>query len=963
MKRIIPFPERRRRGTAAIAALTGCLLVAPAGQPEAAGRMYSQIRTVPVGAVGPVGSPSVSAPGDSFQTVIDMAVSLYRTPAVADRGPYENILGFTADALCEQTNGALRLGRVRIFQDGILGDLSDIIWNFDEGPRANPSGLGVLGRRIIMGDQWTGGCGVGCVVDFLAANRQDAAGYTLGHEIGHYVLGLYDEYAGGDPTEMRIFFPQTGDVEPEPSIMNNQWLAAALGGGDLDWLNHSTSDNYEAQTAQGRVYGASGWETLIRPIADDPRDGDRALLPLRVRYDALIGEEPTAADGWVRVELPAAQATCRNQLDIQWMPNDFEVQLAIDTSGSMAGDPIANAIGASQTLVNAVADGQTALGVVEFNSNPPTPSQIEPITPIPDPGAVVKGNVNATIGSLTAGGATALYDAAILSLDNLSAYAVANATNAAQLVFLLSDGVNNDSGATEADVIAAYQAAGVPLNTFAFGDFAPDGVLLRMADQTGGFFRATPTDLAALTRAYLATKAAATPTMGLLQRSTSVAANSSTSIRIPVDSTVRTLEVFVNYTVPAGGSGPAFELQDPSGNLSYEQICDSIQQSGGATNVSCRFVPGRIGPIPSQQGDWVLVAFQGSSNSIVVHTDVIGEPVGGDRPIELVTDSRSQEYRYPDVPVIAATLLKDTPIRGAQVTATLVSSDLNQTLTLPLADDGKGGDALAEDGTYTTTLDYEQLRRSFDLCEEVDDGEQGREGAIIFCGSPFLVQFEATNANFSAEQVDTSFLPSHPAARTEDGSFAPAAPPLPINEDFIRTASTQLRIFDVAPDDHPGGIPGTDLPPDNTDVPGYIDGAGDADVFQLTVPESGVLIVRLTGLSGGLLPSLQLFTEDGVELASLTPLDNGPAGYFSYFVDTGDLAGQTLTAVVEGSAGTTGGYLVSAGGQLASDEPVGAPPPSVLPTQVPLAPWALLLGGLAFLALGRDAIRRTRRRR
>ena len=61
--------------------------------------------------------------------------------------------------------------------------------------------------------------------------------------------------------------------------MNNQWQAAASRTGDFSWLNHSTSNNYESDTGQGRAYGASGWDVLARPQEDDPRNGPRNTLP------------------------------------------------------------------------------------------------------------------------------------------------------------------------------------------------------------------------------------------------------------------------------------------------------------------------------------------------------------------------------------------------------------------------------------------------------------------------------------------------------------------------------------------------------------------------------------------------------------------------------------------------------------------------------------------------------------
>ena len=290
--RVTGARSRRFLALGLVAALVG----AQTAPPWAANRVFSQVRTLDVTKFS-----RALAPGDSPLAVFDIVVSLYSQPSVADRAAYETIFGHAAEAVCEETNGATKLGRVRIFQNGILGEVADVVWNASEWPRANPSGFGELGLRIMFGDIFPNGCGSGCDINYLSASRQNDAGYTIGHEWGHYVLGLYDEYQGSNPSVTDIYQPQTTDTPPSPSIMNNQWQAAGAVP-DYDWLNHTTSDNYQADTAQGRVYGASSWETLVRPVGDDPRDGDRATLPLRVRYDALVGVEPTAADSWLTGE-------------------------------------------------------------------------------------------------------------------------------------------------------------------------------------------------------------------------------------------------------------------------------------------------------------------------------------------------------------------------------------------------------------------------------------------------------------------------------------------------------------------------------------------------------------------------------------------------------------------------------------------------------------------------------------
>jgi uncharacterized protein with von Willebrand factor type A (vWA) domain len=64
-----------------------------------------------------------------------------------------------------------------------------------------------------------------------------------------------------------------------------------------------------------------------------------------------------------------SETTARSELDVIWA-GDQVVELMIDTSGSMNGTPMDNAKTASSLLVGQLTDGQTAIGVGEFNSLP-----------------------------------------------------------------------------------------------------------------------------------------------------------------------------------------------------------------------------------------------------------------------------------------------------------------------------------------------------------------------------------------------------------------------------------------------------------------------------------------------------------------------------------------------------------------------------------------------------------------
>jgi uncharacterized protein YegL len=837
------------------------------------------------------------AAGDSSTTVFDLVISLYNDPSgdddpnndtgAEDQTDYERVIRLWADAVCEQSNQALKLGKVRIFRNGIQGSLADVVWNASEQPRARVSGFGVSGQSITFGDVFPNGCGAGCDINFLTtAGRREDGGYTLGHEFGHYVLGLYDEYRGNNLFETRISFPQTGDTPVDPSIMNSQWEATLVGGGtDFSWLNHSTQDNFEANTAQGRVYGESSWDVLIQEVGDDPKDGDRSSLAQRVHYTALDGEQPTAADGWVIEDLPAAQNACRSTLEIIWMQDDIEMQIVIDRSGSMSGDPFTNAKGAAQTLVDEVEEGNTALGVVSFDD---VVNQVQAIVSIPDPVGTVKDDIKTVIGNLTVGDLTAMFDAAKLALDNLSSYATTNGTNAAQLVFLLSDGLDNRSTETQATVTAAYQAADVPLSTFAYGSFAPEGVLRELAEDTGGLFRASPTDLAEIQSAFLATKAALTSSAGILQESASIAAAPGyNDFSFAVDDTLRELSIFANHV---GNSGDvSFSLSGPSGTIGGVSFaCTEVSDA-----VSCSAAVDESTVDAAGTGEWTLTATNNTASSVDVNVDILATPHTGRTYDLVVANSSGTEVIYPNPIILTATVSQDRPITGVNIAAT-VTDPAGTESPITLVDTGANGDGVAGDGTYSAIFDYTM-------------------------NGIYTIEVTIDNTALTAQFTTQGFQPAHILAPNEEGGTPTPQVFPPITENFTRTAGVQLVVSGVLLDDHPDEAPGTNVTPNNSDVPGRIEVTGDVDVFTVATTGLDHLIFRVTGLAFGMEPRLRILTEDGsteIIAATIDQLLDG-AAYLALAVP---VSGATqLHAEVSHASGGTGTYQFSAGSRIASD--------------------------------------------
>ena len=888
--------ERKQRRQVGMAAVTAVLILLLAAMPALAAKShFSKVRYLDDFGEYQLKTPAAAS---SSTTVFDVVISLHNDPSgdddpdkdtgSEDQTKYEKVIRFWADGIYEQSNGAHKLGKVRIFRNGQQSSKADVVWNASEWPRANVSGFGVDGRRITFGDVFPGGCGTGCNLNMLSDPK--GAGYTLAHEWGHYVYGLYDEYKGSSATSAYITSPLSGDTPVTPSIMHSQWKAR---NGDYKWLNHSTSNNYQANTAQGRAYGASCWDVLVRDYSKDPRDGKRKALPKRTHYTALDAVAPKAKDNWMKLELPGGQNTGRDKLNIIWMEDDLELQIVIDRSGSMSGNAITNAKLAAKTLVDVLKEGKTALGVVSFATNV---TQDQAVTPIPDPGAAVKTTIKGVIDTIVATGVTSMYDGADLALTNLVAYQSAKNTSANQVVFLLADGDDNDSVQTEAGVIARYNGADVPLITFGYGYFSPAGSLKRLADGTGGLFFSSPTSLAEIQNVFLAANTAVSDSASLTSSTVSATSGgSSVSQTYEVDSSLESLTIAVNY---AGSPGDVdLALLSPAGLVAgVNFVCTA---ASSATNCIANVDEATL--TGEGFGTWEVEVSSTTGSDIEVNINVIGDPAPGRTFDVTVASLHGSTVVYPDPMVLTATVSQGIPITGINLTANITDPN-GDTTPVAMNDEGIDGDAVAGDGVYSAIVGYSSGNGIYTVAVKVD------------------------NNDGKAQYTIESFQPSHPSP-DENGEM-PEAPAMPaITENFTRTANIQVTVEGLSSlADHPDFPPGDPMAADNTDVKGAIDGAGDIDYFQITnIDTTNNLVVRVTELALGMDPVLTVYKADGITEVASGSLANAQSknGYVYVLIPVAKLdATGSMVARVEHADDTAvqGTYAISAGAAVASDK-------------------------------------------
>jgi hypothetical protein len=295
-------------------------------------------------------------PATTDTRAIDITISLYRAPSIAERASYEAIFKFAADAIYEMTNGKHYLRKVTFYQNGQEWHSAHVRWTQCQWPKAHPGGYArrALGSQeyISMGDIWPSnhdatpaGCANPHHYLLTNENARKIGGYVFAHEMGHYFYGLYDEYATSQ-----------GDVPIQQSVMTNQGCAlsaqACSDPNYLRWLNFSNGQNFNVNNPQHRLnaqyrgYGSNAWHTLLRSPWQDPAWTYLNSKPRRAFYPELAGVAPQPGT-WPTIELPGSSATARLQLDFHWPSatsavnaEDLAVLPYAATVYSLAGDTI-----------------------------------------------------------------------------------------------------------------------------------------------------------------------------------------------------------------------------------------------------------------------------------------------------------------------------------------------------------------------------------------------------------------------------------------------------------------------------------------------------------------------------------------------------------------------------------------------------------------------------------------------
>ncbi|MEO1797124.1 MAG: VWA domain-containing protein, partial [Pseudomonadota bacterium] len=592
-------------------------------------------------------------------------------------------------------------------------------------------------------------------------------------------------------------------------------------------------------------------------------------------------------------------------------------------SGSMGGTPIANAISAAQALVDIVPGDTTALGVSSFSSSVTSNAAI---TAIPDPGTAERNTLKTAIGNIFATGTTAMFDGAVFGLNKIEAYAAANSTSAAKLVFLLSDGGDNASSETQASTISKFNNAGASIIAFGYGsNFDPR--LVALANGTGGRFVQSPTTAAEIQSAFSQSFAAVSGAEQLASALEATPAGDTKETDFVIDETIEALTVTVGYSGSA--SDTTISLLDSGGS-------DTGQVFDCTGSVSCLLTLDAAATAALGVGEYTVSVVNNTSGDLSSTTNIVSTLKPGFGYSLKIDSQGGLDVAYPAPIVLSAVISRDLPITGAVVQATIVGPS-NTSTTVDMNDDGVGADQFEDDGIYSAWANYTE-------------------------NGTHTVDVTVSNPNGTATYTVDSLSPVHYASGNDDIPV-----PTLSNANFQRNSQLQVTVTGFLPDDH-GSDPSfpascTLISGDNVGTDGKIDSAGDVDCFLVnpaTLP-SGDLTVRVFNQALGSDAKFIVYDSTGsTVIAEVDPASKAPSdGALFETIAQADVdpAGVVIAVSDVDSAAAGGTYSVGAGEALVSDVASGTSPVVTPVTDGGggLGPWGLL--AMLFLGLGRLAMR------
>ncbi|MGQ9489199.1 MAG: VWA domain-containing protein [Anaerolineae bacterium] len=261
------------------------------------------------------------------------------------------------------------------------------------------------------------------------------------------------------------------------------------------WADHPLAllETAEVTANQRRTFQAlrefltrSESQTLILRAGYRPADLSISLSGPASPLTAANGVDPAQPQTTLQLPPPDVVQVVQNVWTLT--KRKTNVMLVVDTSGSMAGEKLANAKAALRTFLAQIPGDQERVGLVEFNSGVVNIIELDTL-------AVNRALLSETVDGLQANGNTALLDAVRVAYGRLQRQADPERINA---IVAMTDGKENASTVSLRQLTAEIRAGNrnLPVIIFciAYGWDADYQVLQALADASGGQVREGTTE-------------------------------------------------------------------------------------------------------------------------------------------------------------------------------------------------------------------------------------------------------------------------------------------------------------------------------------------------------------------------------------------------------------------------------------------------------------------------------------